>query len=167
TMVFVTHDQTEAMSMADRVILMKQGKVEQAGAPAELYERPASTFVASFIGVPPMNVLDLDAKGQISGTSFAVTDTGTEGLQFGIRPEHIELAAQGLPAQVETSEYFGADSIVACMVGTQRINLRVPGPPSLETGAQIYLRLPPGALHFFDRETTLRRDDIRPAALIQ
>src|SRR5690606_27606319 len=71
TMVFVTHDQTEAMSMADRVILMKQGKVEQAGAPAELYERPASTFVASFIGVPPMNVLDLDAKGQISGTSFA------------------------------------------------------------------------------------------------
>lgn len=164
TMVFVTHDQTEAMSMADRVILMKQGKVEQAGAPTELYERPASTFVASFIGVPPMNVLDLDDEGRIVGTSNVVTANGKGALQLGIRPEHIELAGDGLPAEVETSEYFGADSIVVCRAGTQRINLRVPGPPSLSPGAKVHLRLPPEALHFFDRQTTLRRDDVRPLA---
>ena len=167
TMVFVTHDQTEAMSMADRVILMRQGKVEQAGAPNELYERPASTFVAGFIGVPPMNVIELDDRGLIAGTDFAATDSEIAGLQLGIRPEHIEIGSAGLPAKVETSEYFGADSIVACSIGHQRINLRVPGPPSLSTGAEVHLRLKPECIHFFDRETTLRRDDVRLAASTQ
>lgn len=165
TMVFVTHDQTEAMSMADRVILMKQGRVEQAGAPTDLYARPASTFVASFIGVPPMNVLDLavaNGEAVIAGTSCAVArQVGTDRLQLGIRPEHIELAADGVPADVENSEYFGADSIVTCRVGTQKLNLRVPGPPSLAVGAHIHLRWPTQALHFFDQQTTLRRDDVR------
>lgn len=167
TMVYVTHDQTEAMSMADRVILMRQGKVEQAGAPNELYERPASTFVAGFIGVPPMNVIELDDRGLIAGTDFAATDSEIAGLQLGIRPEHIEIGRAGLPAKVETSEYFGADSIVACSIGHQRINLRVPGPPSLSTGAEVHLRLKPECIHFFDRETTLRRDDVRLAASMQ
>lgn len=167
TMIFVTHDQTEAMSMADRVILMNQGKVEQAGPPSELYERPASTFVAGFIGVPPMNVLDLDERGAVAGTDLVVAAEAGAGLQLGIRPEHVELAPEGLPADVETSEYFGADSIVACRAGDQRINLRVPGPPTLDAGARVHLRLPPEALHFFDRQTTLRRDDIRPTAELQ
>lgn len=164
TMVFVTHDQTEAMSMADRVILMRQGKVEQAGPPAELYERPASTFVAGFIGVPPMNLIDLDDRGCIAGTDHAVAAEQAGALQLGIRPEHIQLAPAGLSATVEASEYFGADSIVTCDVGDQRINLRVPGPPHLEAGARVHLRIPPQALHFFDRQTTLRRDGVRLVA---
>ncbi|MET3924229.1 ABC transporter ATP-binding protein [Devosia sp. 2618] len=164
TMVFVTHDQTEAMSMADRVILMKGGKVEQAGAPAELYEKPASSFVAAFIGTPPMNLLDLDASGagtSIAGTSALVTkDAKGNALQLGIRPEHIILSDKGLPAIVENSEYFGADSIVTCLLGTQRINLRVPGPPSLTAGAEVKLQWPASAMHFFDKQTTLRRNDV-------
>lgn len=167
TMVFVTHDQTEAMSMADRVILMRQGKVEQAGPPAELYERPASTFVAGFIGVPPMNLIDLDDCGCIAGTGHAVAAEPASALQLGIRPEHIQLASSGLSAKVEVSEYFGADSIVTCAVGDQRINLRVPGPPHLEAGAQVHLRIPPQALHFFDRQTMLRRDGVRLVATNQ
>ncbi len=171
TMVFVTHDQTEAMSMADRVILMKNGKVEQSGAPAELYARPASTFVAGFIGVPPMNVLDLDTRDAgavIAGSDYFVADeTGGRRLQLGIRPEHVELAARGLPADVENCEYFGADSVVACRTGTQRLTLRVPGLASLAAGARVHLRWPASAMHFFDRQTTLRIDTVRPAAALQ
>ena len=167
TMVFVTHDQTEAMSMADRVILMRGGKVEQAGAPAELYERPASSFVASFIGTPPMNLLDLvatNAGAAIAGTAEIVTqDAKGLGLQLGIRPEHIALSSEGLAATVETSEYFGADSIVTCQIGTQRINLRVPGPPTLLPGAIVHLQWPASAMHFFDMQTTLRRNDVDAA----
>jgi sn-glycerol 3-phosphate transport system ATP-binding protein len=165
TMIFVTHDQTEAMSMADRVILMRQGKIEQAGTPAELYARPASTFVAEFIGVPPMNVLELDSSGDtaaIASTTFTVaSNAGTSPLQLGIRPEHIELANDGLPAEVENSEYFGADSIVTCRAGRQKLNLRVPGAPNLAAGARVHLRWPTDAMHFFDQQTTLRRDDVR------
>lgn len=168
TMVFVTHDQTEAMSMADRVILMKNGKVEQSGAPADLYERPASTFVAGFIGVPPMNVLDLDlanGSAMVAGTAFRVAShVGDEPLQLGIRPEDIELADDGFAATVENCEYFGADSIVTCRMGSQRLNLRVAGPPSLAPGAAVHLKWPLRSMHFFNKQSTLRDDSVAAVA---
>jgi len=151
TMVFVTHDQTEAMSMADRVILMRQGKIEQLGKPFELYERPASTFVARFIGSPPMNILEGDA-------ALPVSPAGGGPWQIGVRPEHIRFADAGLAVAVESTEYFGADSVVACRLGKQRIVVRSPGRPPLRQGDLARLVWPAAATHFFDATSGTRRD---------
>lgn len=162
TMVFVTHDQTEAMSMADRVILMRQGRIEQNGAPADLYERPASVTVAKFIGTPPMNILALDAReggAVVAGSKGPVVGpSGGRPVVLGIRPEHVALGSEGLPATVETTEYFGADSIIACRAGSQRVLVRIPGKPSLDKGTAVHLSWPPAAAHIFDQESGLRRD---------
>ena len=97
TMVYVTHDQTEAMTMADRVVLLRDGRIEQVGSPEELYARPATAFTASFIGAPPMNLMRLDGAAVLTG----------------VRPEDMRIATDGLAAQVESVEYLGADSLVA------------------------------------------------------
>lgn len=161
TMVFVTHDQTEAMSMADRVILMREGRVEQSGSPEELYEQPASTFVAGFIGTPPMNVLELEhAPGGtiIAGGDGAPVFASAEAdLLLGVRPEHVELRDHGHEAVVETTEYFGADSVVLCRVGTQPLTIRIPGRPGLKAGARIHVGWPDTAVHLFDKATGRRR----------
>ena len=162
TMLFVTHDQTEAMSMADRIILMRDGRIEQNGTPVELYERPASTFVARFIGTPPMNVLDL-AAGEgglvIAGSNGpVVAPAGNPATQLGVRPEHIGFAETGLAAIVQSAEYFGADTITACRIGQQLVMVRTPGRPALAPGTATHLRWPPVAAHLFDATTGLRRD---------
>lgn len=162
TMLFVTHDQTEAMSMADRVILMRSGRIEQSGAPVDLYERPASTFVARFIGMPPMNVIDL-ARGHdgavVAGTDGpAVAPIGEGDSQLGVRPEHIDFADAGLAVTVEGTEYFGADSVTLCRIGGQRLIVRTPGRPRLSPGTAAHVGWPAPAAHLFDRTTGLRRD---------
>src|SRR4029079_5144110 len=107
TMVYVTHDQTEAMTMADRVVLMRDGHVEQNGTPEELYSRPATAFTARFIGTPPMNLISQDDR------------------LIGIRPEHIRIVAQdGQAARVKTVEHLGADSIILCEIGGQPVSVR-------------------------------------------
>ena len=104
TMVYVTHDQTEAMTMADRVVLMRDGRIEQNGPPEQLYSRPASAFTARFIGTPPMNLI------------------GHGGNLIGIRPEHIRIVSQdGRAARVRSVEHLGADSIVLCEVEGQPV----------------------------------------------
>ncbi len=163
TMVYVTHDQTEAMSMADRIILMRQGKIEQSGAPVDFYEKPATTFAARFIGTPPMNILDLSpGEGGLvidGGEGPALAPVGKAELQVGIRPEHINFSEKGQAAIVENTEYFGADTITACRIGKQRLQVRTPGRPALSTGAVVHLHCPESALHFFDKNTGLRCPD--------
>jgi sn-glycerol 3-phosphate transport system ATP-binding protein len=153
TMIFVTHDQTEAMSMSDRVILLNQGRVEQAAPPTELYERPASAFVAGFIGTPPMNLVAAVARGG----RLAVAD-GPSRLLLGVRPEHIHLAEDGTAAIVEGSEYFGADTVVACRVGTQRMLVRVAGRAGVSSGESVHLAWPEAAEHLFDAASGRRRE---------
>jgi len=110
TMVYVTHDQTEAMTMADRVVLMRDGRVEQNGTPEELYNRPATDFTARFIGTPPMNLIARD-----------------DGM-LGVRPEHIRIVSQdGHPARVKAVEHLGADSIVVCDIDGQNVAVRQDG----------------------------------------
>ena len=154
TMVYVTHDQVEAMSMADRVILLNQGRIEQNGAPSELYETPANTFVARFIGTPPMNLLGLSAAeggAGIAGTDMPLLPAACAGGTLGLRPEHVTLdSGRGLPARVETVEYLGADSLVACSVGGQPILARVGGRTALATGDAVGLAWPAAAQHYFD-----------------
>lgn len=125
TMVYVTHDQTEAMTMADLVILMRNGAIEQAGAPAEIYKHPATSFVASFVGAPPMNL---------------VPDGNTV---RGIRPEHVRLGAGDVPAMARTGkvtavEYMGADTIITLLTGeAHRVAMRLPGASALRPGDQV------------------------------
>src|ERR1700710_1659552 len=111
TMVYVTHDQTEAMTMADRVILMRDGRIEQNGPPEELYSRPATAFTARFIGTPPMNLI-----------------TSSDDQMMGIRPEHIRIVSHdGRPARVRSVEHLGADSIVLCEFEGQDLSVRQDG----------------------------------------
>jgi sn-glycerol 3-phosphate transport system ATP-binding protein len=151
TMIFVTHDQTEAMSMADRVALLHGGRLEQFDTPEELYSRPASTFVARFIGAPPMNVL---TAVQLGAAGAHLPDT----VLVGLRPEDIVFADAGLPGRVSEVEYFGADSIFSVDVGGSQVAVRLQGRPAIGPGAAVHLGWRPDALHLFDATTGLRRD---------
>jgi sn-glycerol 3-phosphate transport system ATP-binding protein len=155
TMVYVTHDQVEAMSMADRVVLLNAGKVEQNGTPVDLYEAPANAFVARFIGTPPMNLLRLQATPDgavIAGTDGpAMLPAALSGGALGIRPEHIALAHQrGICAEVEGVEYLGGDPLLSCRVGTERVAVRAAGATGLSRGDRTWLSWAAGAEHYFD-----------------
>jgi sn-glycerol 3-phosphate transport system ATP-binding protein len=157
TMVYVTHDQVEAMSMADRVVLMRAGHIEQDGTPVDLYEDPANTFVARFIGTPPMNLLRLASTPDgavIAGTEAPVVlNAKHAGGMLGIRPEHMQLAFEsGVRAGVGSVEYLGGDSLVSCHVGTERVAVRVPGRVGLSPGDSTWLRWVPGAQHYFNAD---------------
>jgi sn-glycerol 3-phosphate transport system ATP-binding protein len=155
TVVYVTHDQNEAMSMADKVILMRDGRIEQEGAPDELYTRPASLFAANFIGTPPMNLVDLadgPSGAVIAGSEEAVVRDGPgEGLRFGIRPEDIEIdASEGLAAELVAADYLGADTILSARIGRQTLLVRVPGRYRVAEGEAAKLRWPEDKTHFFE-----------------
>jgi sn-glycerol 3-phosphate transport system ATP-binding protein len=152
TMIYVTHDQTEAMSMADQVILMREGRVEQAAAPDEIYARPATTFAARFIGTPPMNILPFDQH------------SGRDGILLGIRPEDVVLGDVGIPVRVQSAEYLGADTVIACAYGSQTLMARVPGKATLAPGTTIHVGWRPEHLHFFDAASGARRDDVSASA---
>ncbi|HEY3179068.1 MAG TPA: ABC transporter ATP-binding protein [Casimicrobiaceae bacterium] len=161
-MVYVTHDQVEAMSMADRVVLLSGGKVEQTGTPVELYETPANVFVARFIGTPPMNLLRLEPRAAgavIAGTEGpAFFSAEHAGALLGVRPEHIEIGFErGVRADVESVEYLGGDSLVVCRVGTERVAVRASGSVGLSRGESTWLRWASGAQHYFDTSGN-RRD---------
>jgi sn-glycerol 3-phosphate transport system ATP-binding protein len=154
TMVYVTHDQVEAMSMADRVILLRGGRIEQNGAPVDLYEQPANAFVARFIGTPPMNLLALEAGAGgavIQGADGpAVMPSECAAGTLGIRPEHITLAmGRGVPARVESVEYLGGDSLIACRIGAQALAVRTQGNVALARGDVAWLNWAPGAQLYF------------------
>jgi sn-glycerol 3-phosphate transport system ATP-binding protein len=144
TSLFVTHDQVEAMTLAQRMIVMNAGEMEQFGTPEEVYHRPASTFVASFIGSPPMNLLKR-APG------------GRAGTIMGIRPEHLDICQSGWDVQVETTELLGAERLIYGRVAGEQIIVRsaenqpVPAPDS-------NIRVAPreDRLHWFDAATGKR-----------
>jgi len=185
TMLYVTHDQGEAMSMADRVVLLREGRVEQAAAPAELYARPKSIFAARFIGTPPMNILPLadgPAGAVVKGTAGpAVLEGGGEGLALGLRPEDIVLTdivltdvmpteasfadTAGLEARVAGVEYLGADSIVSARIGNETVAVRVAGAVELGAGQLVRLAWRPAALHLFDVKSGARIERLVPKAL--
>jgi sn-glycerol 3-phosphate transport system ATP-binding protein len=172
TMVYVTHDQTEAMSMADRIVLLNGGRIEQAGTPVELYERPANAFAARFIGTPPMNLLPLAAGAGgavVAGTQGpALLPPACAGGTLGVRPEHIELApGRGLHAVVRSIEYLGADSLVTCEIAGSPGSLvaaRVTGHPGFAAGSATGVAWPRSAQHAFDRDG--RRVDAEPVPRI-
>jgi sn-glycerol 3-phosphate transport system ATP-binding protein len=146
TVIYVTHDQAEAMSMADQVVLLNKGSVEQVGTARDLYSRPATTFVARFIGTPPMNLLQLEG-GRIAGSDVP---SGVNAAQLGLRPENIQLGSEGFAATVQGSEYLGADLVLRCAIGNQQLLVRADGQTNIAPGQPVFLRWPPGDAHAFD-----------------
>ena len=167
SMVYVTHDQAEAMSMADRVVLLRDGRIEQNALPEVIYQRPATTFVAQFIGTPPMNIVRLEERGGaavIQGLEGPpILEQPGDDLSFGIRPEDLQIGEGegGVPAVVRDLEYLGADTIVDCDVGRQRVAVRAHGRIRLETGARVSLSWHEEGVHFFQSSTGQRRDDLK------
>jgi sn-glycerol 3-phosphate transport system ATP-binding protein len=144
TSLFVTHDQVEAMTLAQRMIVMNAGVMEQFGTPEEVYARPASTFVASFIGSPPMNLLR-DAPDTRPGTIL------------GIRPEHLDLADSGWALLVEAIEMLGAERLVYARLGKEMVIVRIDeGRRAPQPGEVIHVSPRPDRVHLFDASTGRR-----------
>jgi sn-glycerol 3-phosphate transport system ATP-binding protein len=157
TMVYVTHDQIEAMTMADRVILMRSGCIQQNGAPAALYERPQTVFTARFIGSPPMNVLPAAMLlGQDGLAAGAPAQRDLASMFFGVRPESLRIAAAGLPARVVAVEYLGGDSQIETRVGEESALLRAAGTPVVAAGEDIHLAWAASDVHWFDAPSGCR-----------
>ncbi|MBB3999510.1 ABC transporter ATP-binding protein [Aureimonas pseudogalii] len=167
TIVYVTHDQIEAMTMADKIVVMRDGRVEQIGPPLELYDRPNTVFVAGFIGSPAMNFV----KGRIEardGRSVFVSDGGAvlpvdevraepgRPVIYGIRPEHIDIGPGGVPARVSVLEPTGSETQVFARIGDDSIDAVVKDRISVRPGEEVSFRIDPRRAHLFDRETTKR-----------
>jgi multiple sugar transport system ATP-binding protein len=142
TMIYVTHDQVEAMTMADKIVVLQAGMIEQVGSPLDLYHRPCNTFVAGFIGSPKMNLL--------AGTEAAKHDAHT----IGIRPEHVAISSTAgeWEGVVGVSEHLGSDTFihVTCPVFSETLTVRASGELDLTYGAKVYLTPDLAHLHKFD-----------------
>jgi sn-glycerol 3-phosphate transport system ATP-binding protein len=160
TMLYVTHDQVEAMTMADQVVLMRAGKIEQDAPPAELYERPATPFVARFIGTPPMNVIPLAAVGPAPHLVRLPAGRAPEQLAVGIRPELVRIEPEGVPARVVAAEFLGADTLIETRIDGHPFIVRRPGRVTATAGETIGLAWDPAQAHWFDLASDRR---IEPA----
>jgi multiple sugar transport system ATP-binding protein len=141
TMIYVTHDQTEAMTLADRIVVLRAGRIEQIGTPLDLYNRPANQFVAGFIGAPRMNFLPAEAF------------PGRKGTTMGIRPQHLRRAADGehaLTATVELIEQLGSETVVHGTADGHKLLAVLPGQQGLRTGDTVALAHDEADLHAFD-----------------
>ena len=163
TSLFVTHDQVEAMTLAQRMIVMNAGRIEQIGTPEQVYGRPASTFVAGFIGSPPMNLLTGQADGSrftVGGETLALPAAAPRAgaLTLGLRPEHAELSAQGnWPMKVEMIEMLGAERLVYGRLGDAAFTVRIDATRAApRVGETVGLSAPGEHLHWFDAGTGQR-----------
>ncbi|WP_071795929.1 ABC transporter ATP-binding protein [Natronohydrobacter thiooxidans] len=158
TMIYVTHDQVEAMTLADRIVVLRKGRVEQVDTPLNLYNRPANRFVAGFIGAPNMNFFPAVAEGGQAalpgGVQVAVAASGP--VSFGIRPQHLRLAAPGeagIPARVTLVEALGAETVLhARSDGDTDVLVVLEGQPELQRGQELALAFDVEHLHAFDAQ---------------
>jgi len=160
TTVFVTHDQIEAMTLADRIVVMQGGRIEQIGTPLELYDNPINDFVATFIGAPSMNLLMAERKdGTVSvGPQVFPGPGGTGKVKLGVRPEHLILADDGIPMQVKVVEPTGAETMVFLRFEGQDVTAVFRERHSFTPGDTIHLKPDPDHIHIFDADTGQRLD---------
>ena len=150
TMVYVTHDQVEAMTMADKIVVLRAGKIEQVGVPLELYNRPGNTFVAGFIGSPRMNFLPIELL-PAQHTGAAAIPAGTHTI--GLRPEHALIAADGpIKLTVQQVEQLGSASLLHGTVGQDTpFEMVCSGQTEITGGDTVNLGLPREHMHYFDK----------------
>ncbi|HBD90748.1 MAG: sn-glycerol-3-phosphate ABC transporter ATP-binding protein UgpC [Rhodobacteraceae bacterium GWE1_64_9] len=174
TSLYVTHDQLEAMTLADRLVVLNGGRIEQVGAPLEVYHRPASTFVASFIGAPAMNLLDAEIHGgqmRIGGAQVDLpAPPAAQGVvTLGLRAEDLRIAAvpgpMTLPFHLDFIEELGAQRLVHGHVDGQLLTLALP--PALALATHMNVTLAADHLHFFDTATGRRLPDLAPMSQAQ
>jgi multiple sugar transport system ATP-binding protein len=168
TTIYVTHDQIEAMTLADRVVVMERGIVQQVGTPTEIYDRPANTFVAGFIGNPAMNLME----GQLEGGVFRTEFTEIKGINapdgpvtLGFRAEDAQVSGEGgeITAPIYTLELLGDATMVSFRIGGGLVSARTDKAFRAKIGDPVSIRIPPAACHLFDAKTGVRID--REAAL--
>ena len=174
TTLYVTHDQTEAMTLGDRIVVMRDGVVQQVDTPLEIYGKPANTFVATFMGSPPMNLIrgtmaggDQAGFGVTDGSvtfameSVAIRDNTPRGgdVILGVRPEGVHVnpsSNNGVSALVEEMEPLGGETLLFLRAGTVGLTAKVSGNQAFRRGEQVAVRLEPSALHWFDAATEQR-----------
>jgi sn-glycerol 3-phosphate transport system ATP-binding protein len=163
TSIYVTHDQVEAMTLGDRLMVLNGGYVEQFGTPIELYDRPASMFVAGFIGSPSMNFLPAEAVNgtvKLASNSEVKTSSNANGaVVLGVRPEHLSLSENGpFELEVEMFEQLGANTLVhGCLIGTKTVLVAsMPGHVAHDPGVRLRFDAKPEELHLFDAKTEKR-----------
>jgi multiple sugar transport system ATP-binding protein len=164
TTIFVTHDQIEAMTMADRIVVMHDGIIEQIGTPLELYDSPRNLFVAGFIGSPAMNFLKGAAKSdgsiEIDGTRLPVAGKHTvadgQPVVYGIRPEHLELANDGFPAKIAVVEPTGSETMVVVRMGETEVVALFRERHQFAPGQTVHLRPRVEQVHLFDSQSGQR-----------
>ena len=165
TMIYVTHDQTEAMTLADKIVVLQSGRIEQTGAPLDIYNNPQNVFVAGFIGSPRMNLIEATANQGAEGWTLTApnmsvpipnVDCLTDGAHctFGIRPEHVSIATEGsghTKAQVAFAEQLGGETYLYCDVeGSPQITVHQPGQLPIVKGQTLALNFALENMHLFD-----------------
>src|SRR5690242_1374217 len=170
TTVYVTHDQVEAMTMADRIVVMHDGRIEQIGSPLHLYDHPDNLFVAQFIGSPAMNVVNGTLR-RSNGSAFVEAEGGTrwplrggagadgQPVALGVRPEHLTLAGgdtMAVPGEIVVVEPTGAETELLVQVGAAQVTLVTSGRPDVNPGERVGLAVEPGMAHLFDQKTGQR-----------
>jgi multiple sugar transport system ATP-binding protein len=170
TMIYVTHDQVEAMTLGDRIVVLDRGRVQQIAPPLELYERPSNVFVASFIGSPAMNLVpgqlvrESNVTFQARSNAFSVTlrewpnVAAGKTVVLGVRPEHVHLAGsgEGITGRVELAEPLGNELLLHLSVGEHQLTSRLPPGVPPAAGSTVQLALDGGRIHLFDRESGRR-----------
>ena len=172
-MIYVTHDQIEAMTLADRIVVMHGGYIQQQGSPEELFKRPANKFVAGFLGMPPMNFLDceVEARGTetfVQGAGFDLKlqgevakkaqNHGAKDLILGVRPSDLSFAEKAKPEDaltldVKVSEYIGAQSVLLCECGGANVTVEVNSETPMALGETLVFEVNPARVHLFDRKS--------------
>jgi multiple sugar transport system ATP-binding protein len=166
TMIYVTHDQVEAMTMADRIVVLRTGRIEQVGTPLELYNWPSNQFVAGFIGSPKMNFIAATVVRDAGGVAFNFADAGAvkfgnsplivengQKITLGIRPEHVELGVDGLPMVVNLTEQLGGNTVLYGTLGKdQPMVVQIVGQAQVKRGDKVHVIFPPAHCHAFDEQ---------------
>ncbi|RWD43054.1 sn-glycerol-3-phosphate ABC transporter ATP-binding protein UgpC [Mesorhizobium sp.] len=166
TTIYVTHDQIEAMTMADKIVVMRDGRIEQVGAPLQLFDRPANLFVAGFIGSPSMNLLKgVVRKGdkpvvEIAGTPFPIAPNSavedSRKVVYGVRPEHLEIHPDGVPAKISVVEPTGSETLVFLRFGEGEMVALFRERHDFKPGDTLHLKPRLDQVHLFDAETGRR-----------
>ena len=145
TMIYVTHDQTEAMSMADKIVLMNEGHIVQQGKPKELFENPSHMFTAKFLGNPPMNIIETEHDGEShfinhNGGKIDFRQDNKKDLVFGLRPEDIKVSDKGIKCHVNFLDYQGSETIINTTLGTHEINIKTDSKKTDDLSKEIYIK---------------------------
>ena len=166
TMIYVTHDQTEAMSMADKIVLMNEGHIVQQGKPKELFENPSHMFTAKFLGNPPMNIIETEHDGEThfiyhNGGKIDFRQDNKKDLVFGLRPEDIKVSDKGIKCNVNFLDYQGSETIINTTLGIHEINIKTDSKKTDDLNQEIHIKWNKKDIKVFEKSRLLQSEMVR------